>query len=857
MLKFMFYIIFAVILTAGNLLAAFCDYPYYRANFEERVRTSEGVTVYLEGDVYYCRGFEELFADTATLMLDKNIILRHNVLIRDTVNEISANHIIYNFKTRSITATGDTVTLTMSIDSIMVKSRNLYYNRDSSICRMTEKPTVFINYQDSAEMTRIDADQIVLDTKNKIGYADGQVIISRAETRSESERAIFYLDDDVLLLLGNPIAYRQKSIIKGDTLLFYSENNRLRQIYVTGNGDGYFEEPDERDSTKFNISQLKATAIEFNFANNELDNVLAYGQAYSFYNPAAVDSSEIAVNNVSGDTLKLFVVDKNLSSLHVIGGAEGEYITDRYQKTDSVYGYVKDTVRYRSDKIDYAIADSTIVLDGNAFIDNKDVSLSADRVDYQISKKLVFAYDDSLLVDTTLKYIPVILKDGTEEVIGSYLEYSLETEKGMIRQSKSEYQQSYYGGRELFREEKDVFYVDNGTYTSCNLDEPHFHFRCKNMKMIQGDKVIARPVVFYIEKMPLLIIPYYIFPTKPGRHSGFLSFKFGNFQRGNRFISNVGYYWAASDYWDIYGAVDYYEDYGFTYRTGLRYASRYKLKGSVTASYASESTYGSSYQKKISKRWSFKFNHDQIISPTFSIKADATFLSDKSYYTDYSTNLEDRLNRNISSQVSISKRWNGASLSAQFKHDVALDADTKTDQLPTATLSLSSFSLFGSPQKDDDGKEMRKWYHDIKIGYKVSMNNYIDSRNKVTSLYDSLLDTTYADTSKTWKKYVTIDHNSSVSIPLKIFKYFNISPSINYQETWYKIHRTDQSDSAGIDASEYYRRYAYNASITASTDIYGTVSPHLFGLESLRHVIKPSIRYGWYPKIDRHDLLKV
>ena len=110
------------------------------------------------------------------------------------------------------------------------------------------------------------------------------------------------------------------------------------------------------------------------------------------------------------------------------------------------------------------------------------------------------------------------------------------------------------------------------------------------MKLIEGDKLIATPVVFYIERLPLLALPYYIIPLKKGRHSGILPFTFGKFERGDRWVKNVGYYWAASDYLDWLGSVDYYDiRRTFTLNSRLNFVKRYVLDGFVSTAYTKES----------------------------------------------------------------------------------------------------------------------------------------------------------------------------------------------------------------------------------------------------------------------------
>ncbi len=798
-------------------------------------------TILVTGGIFRL-GATSLLADSTFWLRGKNIILIGNVNVWDTLYAIYGDKVDYDLKKKSADATGDSVTITSEKDSIMAVGTNAYYCRDSAIFRMHDRPTVYLNYQDSSNQIQIDADRIAVNVDDKIGYADGQVIILRSDIESRSDRAIMYIEDDNLMLLEDPSARRRDSEIRGDTMIISSEKSLLKKLHVFGNAEGDFKEPSKDDSTLFDLSNLRATEIEFNMIDGQLDNVIAIDQAYSVYSPGSKDSSQLNKNIVSGDTIKLFMEDEGLRHVEVLGGAEGEYLSGSYRYDDTISTYLEDTVSYSGDYISYSLEDSTIRLTANAHVEDKSVSLSAYKINYLTSGEIVTAYDDSTQVDSTFKYVPVILQDGSEQIIGSYLEYSMETEKGLIRKSKSEYSDAYYRGGELLREEEDIYFIEDGSYTSCDKDEPHFHFQSKKMKMIRGDKFIARPVVFYIEKLPLFIIPFYVFPVEKDRHSGFLSFKYGTFEKGNRRITNVGYYWAASEYWDILGAIDYYEDYGFTYRSNLRYNKRYILTGSVSGSYANESRFVG-YNELKSKRWRVSFNHSQTVSPTFSIRASGSFLSDKSYYTDYSTNLEDRLNRSIRSQISLSKRWSGASLSAQIIHTVNLDAETRSDNLPTASLSFPSKPIFGSPSKDATGQTERKWYHNFYFRYSVNMNNYSYRATDTTGF-------------RSRKKYLTINHSTSLSSSFAVFTYLKFNPSFQYRETWYKIFETDQSLAAGIDASETYRRYSYSGAISASTNLYGTANMNLLGLLGLRHVLTPRVGYSWAPEITRHDDIK-
>jgi lipopolysaccharide assembly outer membrane protein LptD (OstA) len=832
-----------IVAVLNSILIAQDKPIHWDAQTFEIVRGATQDTIYLGGGVFFYRDDGRLSADSAVWIKGESIRLFGRVLIEDTIYRLTADQVDYDVVNKTALAQGEEVRILSARDSILAVGSNAYYCRDSSIFRMSRRPSIFLKYPDTTRMIQVMADRISLNNSDRIGYADGQVIISQSQIESQSGRAILYIDDEILALYDNPVARRRESEIRGDTLIIYSKNSVLEKIETEGNAIGDFKEPSNGDSAHYDLSQLKANRIEYNLENGALDNIVAVRQAYSFYSPGVRDSSNIVRNNVSGDTIKLLIDDERLSSVEILGGAEGDYYSGKYKRGDSGEIFAEDTISYKSNRISYDVSNSTIVLNGDAAAQSGNLSLTAAKIRYNTSRDLLTAYDDSLTRDSSFIYIPVILKDGREELLGSYLEYSLETEKGMIRQSQTKYQEGFYRGGRLYREEKEVYYVKDGRYTSCDLESPHFHFQSSNMKMIQGDKVIARPVVFYIEKIPLLIVPYYVFSIKPGRHSGFLPFRIGNFERGGGSITNVGYYWAASEYWDLQTALDYYENVGFNYRASLKYNARYRFSGNVAGAYALDSYY-SDYKEVKHKRWELKLNHSHTVSPTLNVRGDGTFVSDKSYYTDFSTDLDDRLNRDIKSQISLSKQWSGASLSAQFTHLLKLDQESRSDELPTASLSLPSRAIFGSSRKKAGEEPKSRWYQSLYFSYGANLRNH---SSRVTDTLGI----------KSRKEYLTVNHTPTLTIsPLSLFKYLKIGPSVRYQETWYKIFETDQSLEAGIDHGKLYRRYSYGASISASTDLYGTIYPHLWGWEGFRHAMSPSVSFSWAPQIKQNDTVR-
>ena len=197
----------------------------------EFIRGLDRDTVFITGAVFQ-QDVATIVADTAIWIKGERIVLIKDVYVEDTLYSLAAGRVVYDLKTSSAHASGDTVVLISQKDSILAKGINAYYNRDSTIFRMWDRPSVFLRYQDSLRRTQIDADRISVESESKIGYADGDVIIKQQDTESRSNRAILYVDDEVVLLLDNPELQRDKSKIKGDTLVLYAHESKLQRIQV-------------------------------------------------------------------------------------------------------------------------------------------------------------------------------------------------------------------------------------------------------------------------------------------------------------------------------------------------------------------------------------------------------------------------------------------------------------------------------------------------------------------------------------------------------------------------------------------------------------------------------------------------
>ncbi len=854
-------------------------------------------TTYVSGSVIIETGTAMIYCDSAMWAKGELVLLWGRVVIDDRDYRLVADSVHYDLLTSRAVARGDYVELWSRLDSLFAVGRQAFFDRERDYFYMQERPTVYLNYPDSGRMIEVIADFVEYDAQREVAEAEGTVNISSQEFSSTSGCAVMHPRRHALDLFDSPLLRRRQSEISGRFITISSDQGMIRQVDVIDSAYAEFVEPINPLETAFDRSTLFGKRILLDFVAGDLRTVTCYGQAYSWYYPAGVHGKEDE-NSVSGDTIRFDVADEQLRQVDVIGGAVGTYLSSTKVQRDSTVEIVTDTIDYEADRIAYNLPDSLIDLRSHARTTAGSASLEAFRIQFDTKERIIEAYSGAVAADSVdsdndfdklqPNEIPVILKDENQRLAGDYLRYSIDTEKGRIVTSKSRYETGYFYGEKLYRQHEDIYYLQDGRYTTCDADEPHFHFKSDNLKLIEGKKLIARPVVLHIGRLPILAVPYYVFPLQKGRHSGILPFTLGNIERGERYIRNVGYYWAASEYWDWQGALDYFEDRDrLNIFSRLSYRKLYSFDGTISGNWGRETAFDPWAVREFRKsRWTLKAAHNHQFSPSFRISATGDVRSDPTYYNDYSANLAERLNRVIRSQVNFSGKFGkSVSISGSVKHDDFLDKESRTDHLPSLGVSLPAVRPFGSGSLDEDGKLQRHWYNELIVTYRPRLDNYssrVTRDSTANAIYQPVVvvDTVFeydsvsmeTDTTitvnTTWelisedtlsyrsrKEYTRVDHSVSASFPLTVARYFVFNPSFGYAENWFNIYRTDQSDALKIDASTTYRSYKYNLGASLSTTLYGTAYPNLFGLVGLRQVIKPSVSYSWVPKIDRHPIV--
>ncbi|HBC48012.1 MAG TPA: hypothetical protein DCZ43_13265 [candidate division Zixibacteria bacterium] len=806
-----------------------------------------GDIVNLIGHVHFIHDNANLYSQRATWYRASGLVqFIDSVLVQEQGRQITAQTMTYYRRDRRVTAVHD-VAVIDRIQNIELHCERADYLRDTKQLEATGSPKLVLNPADDSARMEITANRLTYFGINAHGTAYDSVVITRHDLIAHAGQAEFFKEPERAILYQNPIITNDQNQLAGDTISIFTENRKLNRVLVQGHAKATYKTLPDTLISEYTTAELDGRQLEAFFKNDKIEMMITRYNATSLYKPALTDTLVRGTNLASGDSISLYFAHATIKRVFISGGAQGKFLELKLDDEGKVYF---DTTNYSADEIDYSFDKSEIDLNRNGQMTYKDMALNAGQIRYDTKSRILIA--EGIPGDTSGKPIqPPALKQGSEELFGDRMSYNIDTKKGQVRMARTKYDGGFYSGKALRQASRDVLFVSQANYTSCDKEEdPHYHFHSDKMKMINRDKVVARPVILFIGELPVFALPYYVFPIRKGRHSGFLPFELGNFQGGNRFIRNLGYYWAASDYYDLTGSLDFYENSRTIINGRLQYALMYKLTGNVSINYAKESTWDLNNFKQLpSNRWQVNFSHNQTISPTANLTGSGTFVSDKNYISQNVYNPGERLNRTVSADMSFAKSWpkQSVSLVVQARQDWNLDTDERTELLPSFSIGRSRLPLFAAPSKtkkkirirpDEQIEEPKtRFYHSI----------YFDIRSTGQNLRQRIRNS--VDSTFFRKDYQTLITTSSLSSPQKFLGFLTLSPSANVTNSLLRLEPGRIADSLGLTTESIKSRTLYSLSIGANTSIYGTVYPNRFRILGIRHVMTPAISYSFTPSI--------
>ena len=541
---------------------------------------------------------------------------------------------------------------------------------------------------------------------------------------------------------------------------------------------------------------------------------------YSFFNNSYLFSQNIEKDTINSDTLKTKLI-----------------LDDVRRKAK---GYIKIN---NKEKI--------ITLFDNAELYYMDIELKSGIIKFDWESNVVSA---GRIKDSLGNYIQSpIFKQGGDEINPDSLRYNFDTKKALIWNSRTTQNEMNVFSSATKKENDSIYFIKEAKVTtSKNLDDPEYYIRVRSGKFIPKNKIIAGPSNLYIYNVPTpIFLPFAYFPLTEDRNSGFIFPTIGQNNRRGYFFQNGGYYLAPSEYFDLTLLGDYYTNGSYGMRVESSYRKRYSFNGRLSVRFENlidgeRGLPGYSKSNIYNIRWTH--SQDSKANPYNRFSASVN-LGSSNYFRESlnQINTPNFLNNTLNSSVSFSKTFRGypsVNVSLTASHSQNTRSNTVNLVLPTFQGNVERVYPF--VKRNGQKKGIIK---NINLQYSFRGENRINTTDSLFFKKGMFDDAKYG-----------MKHTIPLSTNFKVLKHFSVSMNGNFDEIWtgntiirndYDINNQVQEDKIQVRGFDRFSQYNFGMSI--GTTIYG-----LFNfkedkkIQSIRHVIRPSISYNVRPSFEKY-----
>ncbi len=291
---------------------------------------------------------------------------------------------------------------------------------------------------------------------------------------------------------------------------------------------------------------------------------------------------------------------------------------------------------------------------------------------------------------------PTYISGQGEPIDANTMVYSLEEGRGSAtgaRTSFSEAGANWIVVGDMPYAAQDSSFMSHARFTSCDIDEPHYHFEADQVKMVGGRTLVARGVRLYFGDVPVFWLPFIAQNLDSERSSGILRprFSVNDIVRTSsgyrRRVSNVGFYWAMSDYSDALFAIDWFSDTFWSLTSSTQYRfNRQFLQGNLN--------FRQYWRDDGSRERAFDTNHSWRLDERSDLRLSARY-ADSDFIRENSFNPRE-VTQSIDSEGGVNRRFDWGQVSVSANRNQYLSDDRTEWTLPSAAVSLSPITLFRS-----------------------------------------------------------------------------------------------------------------------------------------------------------------
>ena len=503
---------------------------------------------------------------------------------------------------------------------------------------------------------------------------------------------------------------------------------------------------------------------------------------------------------------------------------------------------------------DYTIQNAknqTVTLYNEANITYTDIDLKAGIIVVDYKKNTLFAKG---IIDSTGYTQRPVFKQGGQESEQDSIIYNLKSKRALIYGLKTKQGEMFTYGTKTKRVNDSTIYVRKIRFTTSEKEIPDYYIATNKAKLVPGKKIIVGSSNLVLADIPTpIFIPFAYFPLSETSVSGFLipAFDTGSTDRGIGF-QNGGYYFAINDYVDLTVLGDAWSNGSWGARINSNYRKRYRFNGSFSLNFENiingiRGFDDFSKANNFNIRWSH--SQDAKASPNSRFTASVNLGSSRFFRETLNQfNVSQSQTNTFNSSINYSKNFVGTPFNMNVTATHTQNTNTGNISMTLPSLNVNMDRIFPFAGKNGIQKTPIQ---------KMGFNYTLQGQYLINTTDDEFFTSKMFETARSG-----IQHRTGTNTNIKAFRYFTLSPSVNYEEVWHFDYIQKNYDATQnvvvTDTLRGFKSYReYNAGVSLSTNIYGTFNFKKGRLKAIRHTFRPSISYSYRPDFRDQHIKKV
>ncbi len=535
----------------------------------------------------------------------------------------------------------------------------------------------------------------------------------------------------------------------------------------------------------------------------------------------------------------------------VVSDKDTVYVTDNS---------IEEVVFYDAeDSIHMDVRKNQVTLVKNAIIRYGEITMTADYIIFDLDKNEVTAtYLEDSLGNKTGK---PTFDDGLEKMTASTIRYNFDTEKGFIEDVQTKQDENYLYMEVAKRHPNEEIHFRKGKFTTCDLEEPHFHFQLSKAILIPEKRIVSGPFNLWVKGVPTpLGLPFAIIPQSRDRLSGFIFPQIIPSSQYGFGFERLGYYIPINDRFQttVYGTI--YSRGSFGLGAVTDYAKKYKYRGTIDLGY---DQFRQGFPET-SARQNFRVNwqhlQDQKANPNWYFRSNVNFTSINDPTTNIDPNNGQYLNNAFLSDISLDRSFSNLPIRAGIKLSARQSSTNQTTDLTTPVVNFNMTQIFPFRRLVSSSQ-----------GWKQAINRFgvtydMEGKNAGTLPDELIQDGNLPGIRDQYKN--GISQRATAKTTIGLFKNaLKINPSATYSNI-YNFQTIERMDDSVYNEATLSYDYVlgtntlkqggmgqtFNATVNATTILYSYYKTVGKKKPLIRHVMTPTIGFSYRPNLNDNSV---